>query len=175
MQIHEGEIVVNIFDFALKMELDGEEYYRDLAGKTKHDDLKKILLDLAEDEKHHHHIIQLAQKNTFQYINTDPSLSKIKNVFTGDIELIENRKECIAKLKDEQIDCYQAALLKENESVKLYGQLKEGIENPEGKAICEALIREEEKHVQVLNHIIEMLNHVNDWVESAEFNHKDTY
>lgn len=166
---------MNIFEFALKMELDGEKYYRDLAEKTNYDDLKKVLIGLAEDEKRHYEIIQLAQNQTFQYIEADPSLIHIKNVFADNIEHFGEKKEFIAKLKDEQFDYYQAALVKENESVKLYQKLKESVENPAEKAICEKLIHEEEKHVEVLDNIIEMLNHVNDWVESAEFNHQDNY
>ncbi len=165
---------MNIFDFALKMELDGEEYYRDLAGKTKYDDLKKVLLGLAEDEKRHYEIIQLAQNQTFKYIEADPSLAKLKNVFADNKES-QDKNELIAKLKDEQFDFYQAALVKEHESVELYQKLKASIETSEGKAICEKLIHEEEKHVESLDNIIEMLNHVNDWVESAEFNHQDSY
>lgn len=166
---------MNIFDFALKMELDGEKYYRDLAGKTKYDDLRKVLIGLAEDEKRHYEIIQLAQNQTFNYIQADPSLAKIKNVFADNTEFVGDKKEVIAKLKDEQFDYYQVALVKENQSVELYQKLKESVENPAGKAICEKLIHEEEKHVEVLDNIIEMLNNVNDWVESAEFNHQDNY
>jgi hypothetical protein len=36
-------------------------------------------------------------------------------------------------------------------------------------------MQEEERHAEQLEHIIDMLNNVNDWVESAEFNHKDIY
>jgi rubrerythrin len=166
---------MNIFDFALKMELDGEKYYRDLAGKTRYDDLKKVLIGLAEDEKRHYEIIQLAQNQTFKFIKADPSLAKIKNVFADNTEFVGDKKEFIAKLKDEQFDYYQAALVKENQSVELYQKLKESVENPDGRAICEKLIHEEKKHVEVLDNIIKMLNNVNDWVESAEFNHQDNY
>lgn len=168
-------MVVNIFDFALQMELDGEKYYRDLAERTKHDDIKKVLLGLAADEKRHYEIIQLAQNQTFKYTDADASVARFKNVFADDTEFTGDKNALIAKLKDEQIDIYQAALVKENESVALYQKLKESIENPEGKAICEKLIHEERKHVEIFDNIIEMLNHVNDWVEAAEFNHKDLY
>lgn len=166
---------MNIFDFALKMEADGEKYYRDLAGKAKYEDLKKVLTGLAEDEKRHYEIIQLAQNQTFHFIQADPALAEIKNVFADNTQFAGEKKEFIIKLKDEQLDYYQAALATENQSVELYKKLIGTVENPEGKAICERLMHEEEKHVEVLDDIIEMLNHVNDWVESAEFNHQDTY
>jgi len=75
----------------------------------------------------------------------------------------------------EQIDLYRAALVKEQESVELYKQLKKDSQQQEEKVICELLLHEEEKHAEVIGNIIEMLNHVNDWVEAAEFNHQDAY
>jgi rubrerythrin len=167
---------MDIFDFALQMELDGEKYYRDLAEKVNHDDLKKVLEGLAEDEQRHYKIIQLAQSQTFNHI-ADSSLSSIPNVFSRNKDkAFVPEDDLIAKLKDEQSDVYRAALLKEEESVALYKKLQEDSKQPEAKRIFEKLMQEEEKHVEVIENIIEMLNHVNDWVEAAEFNPKrDAY
>jgi rubrerythrin len=176
--INMGGLIMDAFEFALKMELDGEKYYRDLAERAKYDDLKKVLEGLAEDEQRHYQIIQLAQNQTLQNIEANPSLSKIQNVFVihKNKEFLSDNKEFIAKLKDEQSDVYRAALVKEKESVKLYKKLKESSERHEEKRIFETLMHEEEKHVEVIENIIDMLNSVNDWVEAAEFNHKeDTY
>jgi rubrerythrin len=166
---------MNIFDFALKMEVDGEKYYRDLAESVKYDDLKKVLEGLADDEQRHYKIIQSAQNQTFSYVE-NPTLSKVHNVFSvSKNEPALPTNDFIAKLKDEQINVYRAALVKEKESVQLYKKLKENAQRHEEKIICEKLMQEEEKHVEVIEDIIEMLNHVNDWVESAEFNHQDIY
>lgn len=167
---------MNVFEFALQMELDGERYYRELAEKVTHDDLKKVLEGLAEDEQRHYKIIQLAQNQTLHHIEADPSLSKIQNVFALNKykEFLPEDNEFIAKLKDEQIDVYRAALVKEKESVELYKKLQENSKGPEEKAVFEKLMHEEEKHIEVIDNIIDMLNLVNDWVEAAEFNHKDT-
>ncbi len=168
---------MDIFDFALKMELDGEKYYRDQAEKVQYDDLKKVLIGLAEDEQRHYQIIQLAQNQTFKHIEADPLLSKIPNVFAvnKNKKFVPASNEVISKLKDEQFDVYNAALVKEKESVELYKKLKADAKGSAEKDVFESLMHEEEKHVEVIDNIIEMLNHVNDWVESAEFNHQDTY
>ena len=167
---------MDIFDFALQMELDGERYYRTLAERVVYDDLKTVLVGLAEDERRHYEIIQLMQKRTFNF-HGDSRLNTIKNVFAADTnkDFAPENKELIVKLKNEQIDAYRAALVKEKESVELYKKLKDGSQMQEQKIICEKLIREEEKHLEVLDNIVEMLNHVNDWVEAAEFNRHDTY
>ena len=168
---------MDAFEFALKMELDGEKYYRDLAKSTTYEELKTVLEGLADDEKNHYQIIQLAQKQVIKNSEANSSLSKVNNVFTNTKNkgLAVNKNELIAKLKDEQSDLYRAALVKEEESVALYKDLTEKSKNTEEKNIFWKLMHEEEKHVEVINNIIGMLNNVNDWVEAAEFNHKDTY
>ncbi len=168
---------MNIFEFALKMELDGEEYYRSLSEKTAHEDLKRILESLADDELRHYEIIQLAQKQMTEAIESNPSLSREKNVFNSmdSIKDSLNKQEVIAKLKDEQIDVYREALKKEKDSVALYQRLTKAAEKPEEMRICQRLMQEEEQHVEVIENIIEMLNRVSDWVEAAEFNHSDNY
>ena len=168
---------MDVFDFALKMEVAGEKYYRDQAERVKHDDLKIVLEGLADDEQRHYKIIQSVQNQTIKYIESNPSLNKTQNVFAGNKnkEIVANREEFIAKLKDEQSDVYRAALVKEKESVELYKKLQEDSKKPAERMIFEKLMHEEEKHVEVLDTIIEMLNHVNDWVEAAEFNHQDKY
>jgi rubrerythrin len=172
-----GEVDMNIFEFALKMELDGEKYYRGLAERVQYADLKVVLEGLAADELRHYKIIQLAQKQVFTYIEADPSLSNIQNVFAvnGSKDFVSDNKESITKLKDEQMDVYRAALVKEKESVTLYKELQEKAAGEEEKTICAKLMHEEENHVDLIDNIIDLLNHVNDWVESAEFNHQDTY
>ncbi|QJW48233.1 ferritin family protein [bacterium BFN5] len=166
---------MNIYDFALQMELDGEKFYRDLAAKTQHSDLKIVLEGLANDEQRHYQIIQQVQNQTLHDIDVNPSLDQAKNVFSSNKESFLLNKEIMTKLKYEQIDVYRAAFGKEQESVELYKKLAEAAMTAEEKALCEKLMHEEEKHVEVLDDIIEMLNHVNDWVEAAEFNHKKPF
>jgi rubrerythrin len=174
--VKEG-IVLDIYDFALKMELDGEKYYREWAQKTKYDDLKNVLEGLADDEQRHYKIIEAVQHQTFKYLEADPSFSMVRNVFHSykdDLATLKN-KVSIEKLRDEQIDVYKVALVKEQESVELYKTMQEKTNNADEKVLLERLMKEEEGHVALIDTIIDMLNHVNDWVEAAEFNHRDTY
>jgi len=167
---------MDIFAFALKMELDGEKYYQDLAEKVSFAELKTVLAGLAEDERRHYQIIQSVQQQTLNRVAVNPVLSKTRNVFTVAKEAaLDNKGLLIAQLKGEQIDAYRAALVKETESVALYSQLKDSAEKQEEKIICEQLMLEEEKHVEVIENIIDMLNHVHDWVDAPEFNHRDVY
>ncbi|HWR39834.1 MAG TPA: ferritin family protein [Patescibacteria group bacterium] len=168
---------MNIYDFALKMESDGEQYYRQQAAQTKYEKLKVVLEGLADDEQRHYKIVQQLQNQNLDYIEPNPALNKMRNVFElGDsLKKISQEPDSLITLKEEQWDVYQAALRKEEESVKLYKKLKESTDSQAAKDIIEKLIQEEESHAEVLDKIIEMLNNVNEWVESAEFNHQKPY
>lgn len=166
---------MNLFDFALTMELDGEAYYKDLAAKAAHSDLKAVLEGLAAEERYHYTIIKAAQGKEWGVVPEQPALSAVQNVFADKTFDLADQERTIPKLKAESIDLYRAALDKEKESVTLYKQLGEKAVSPEEKALCQKLMEEEEKHVEVMGNIVEMLNRVQDWVESAEFNHQEIY
>ena len=168
---------MDIYDFALKMEMDGDRYYFDQAAKATHAELRVVLKGLAEDEQRHYRIVQQLQNQKREFIEPDPAISAARNVFAiaGDKPFIPKDQDSIAKWKDEQRDVYQAALRKEEESVRTYTNLKEAVESPAEKGILEKLVQEEESHAEVLGNIIEMINRAHEWVESAEFHHKKPY
>lgn len=169
---------MNVFDFALKMEVDGEKYYRELAAKVKYEELKVVLNSLADDEQRHYMIVQALQNRNFNSsFASDPAVSKAGNGFElgKNKAFISKDKDSIVKFKAEQLDVYRAALLKEEESIQIYKKLKETAGQQAEKDILEKLVHEETKHAEVLSNIIQMLNHANEWVESAEFNHIKPY
>lgn len=168
---------MNIFDFALKMEADAEQFYLQLTAKAAHPDLKVVLQGLAEDEQRHYKIVQRLQQQEREYIEPDPVISATRNVFSlaGNKPFIPKDQDSIAKWQDEQRDVYQAALHKEEASVHLYKKLRENVKSQAEKDILEKLVQEEESHAEVLGNIMQMLNNFNEWVESAEFNHQKPY
>lgn len=167
---------MDIFEFALQLETDSEQYYREQAGKTKYDDLKVVLEGLAEEERRHYKILE-AMRNQFPLPSADASGIKKDTIFDSfeqDFTKLKNRVS-IEKLKDEQADLYRVALGKEHESVALYKKMREATADAKKQKLFDSLIAEEQHHVEVLDGIINMLNHVRDWVEAAEFNPKDDY
>ena len=49
---------MDIYEFAMQMELDGRNFYLDLAGKANDEGIQNILEMLAADEMKHHNILQ---------------------------------------------------------------------------------------------------------------------
>ena len=61
---------MNVYEYAMKVEKDGERYYRDLASKTDEPGLKSILNMLADEEVKHYVVFDKMNKN--QIIPTQP-------------------------------------------------------------------------------------------------------
>ena len=49
---------MNIFDFAMKMEKDGERYYREIANKVQDKKIRNILNMLADAEVNHFNVMK---------------------------------------------------------------------------------------------------------------------
>lgn len=58
MKVSEGTSAEDAFKLALRIEEDAEEFYREIAEKTKGQAIHKALLDLADMEKKHHELIR---------------------------------------------------------------------------------------------------------------------
>ena len=107
----------------------------------------------------------------------DEVLVETKNIFASYIKDAEALRNAISidKIKEEQIDVYRLALVKEKESVEIYEKMLAQAQNPQAKAVIERLLKEEQSHAEAIDEIVDLLNKVSDWVESAEFNHTESY
>ena len=168
---------MDIFDFALKMELESEKYYREQSKKAKFNDLKILLENLADAEARHYKIVGALRLQNNELLPEDEVLVETKNIFASYIKDAEALRKAISidKIKEEQIDVYRLALVKEKESVEIYEKMLAQAQNPHAKAVIERLLKEELSHAEAIDEIVDLLNKVSDWVESAEFNHTESY
>ncbi len=161
---------MNIFEYAINMEIDGETYYRDQAEKNNGNRLFVVCSLLADQEKNHARILENRLVNRpYDLIGTD-EVEKTGNVFTnlGDIGAGE-------KDVPEQVDFYRMAATRERESIELYSGLKENAESDADVELFDFLISQEKEHLKVLEEIIKLLQHAEDWVEAAEFGIREDY
>ena len=168
---------MDIFDFALKMELESEKYYREQAESTNFTDLRILLENLADAEARHYKIVGALRLPNNELLPEDEVLVETKNIFASYIKDAEALRNAISidKIKEEQIDVYRLALVKEKESVEIYEKMLAQAQNPQAKAVIERLLKEEQSHAEAIDEIVDLLNKVSDWVESAEFNHTESY
>jgi len=155
---------MNVLEFAIKMELDGEKYYNDQAEITKDTSLKTVFLILAKDENSHAKILQKRSNKLSYKLENNETLSETKNLFKG----IKHFKSEIKQIPN-QLDLYRVALEKEKESITLYEKLLLESEDKESKELFSYLIKQEKDHYDILDELVLQLNKSDDWVESAEF------
>ena len=160
---------MDIFEFALQMEKDGEDYYRLLARQTENTGLKTIFNMLAEDELKHYHAIQQVRSETAQLAETS-ILADAKNIFAQLKESKENINFDI-----EQSDLYKQAQAIEKKSMDFYLEKSQLVNQDYQKQLFLNLAEEEKKHYFMLENIVEFISRPETWLEDAEFNHLDEY
>ena len=162
---------MNIYEYAMKMEKDSENYYNELANKTDDAGLQNILRMLANDEVKHYYIIE-------QMIKTDVSAELAE---TG---ILKNAKNIFIKIKGKnlvfdfdlpQVDFYRKAQEIEEKSYKFYLEMSDKVEIKSQKKIFLKLAEEEKKHMFLLENLVEFVSRPETWIENAEFNHLDDY
>ena len=162
---------MNIYKYAMKMEKDGENYYRELANKTGDVGLRNILKMLANDEVKHYHIIE-------QMMKSDVSIE------LAETDILENAKNIFVKIKGKnlvfdfdlsQVNFYRKAQEMEEKSYMFYMNMSNKAEIESQRKIFLKLAEQEKKHMFLLENLVEFISRPETWVENAEFNHLDDY
>jgi rubrerythrin len=159
---------MDIFAYAVKMEKDGEAYYRQLAHRTGNKGLRTILAMLADEEVKHQKVIEQMQ-TTDAEVPVGEVLTRAKNIF------VEIRDSGLPLPDDtSQVDLYKKALALERKSEEFYAS--HAGQAGDGQATAfKALSAEERKHAILIEHLIEFVSRPETWLEDAEFYHLDEY
>jgi len=163
------QISTNIFDFAVKMERDGEKLYRSLAAKSADTGIRGILNGLAEDEVRHAQVIRQLQKNINPKLAETAVLRNARNVFAD----MAVKKDFQAAGSDE-LALYRKALDLEKKSRDFYQAQADATEKG-AQAVFIQLAGEESQHMFLLENLIEFISRPLTWLENAEFNHIEEY
>jgi len=161
---------MNIFDFAMKMELDGKAYYEKMAAETAVVGVKAIFTGLAADEQKHYEIIRAIKAGTDLKMADSTVLEKAKNLF----EEIAADKNSVVSLQ-KSLDGYQHAKKIEADSVKLYEDLAKKEENPEIVQLLLRIANEEKKHYNILDNLYEYVLAPQNFLAWGEFSNLKEY
>jgi len=155
---------VDIYKFAMQMELDGRHFYLDLAKKTENAGIKNILTMMAESEAKHYNVILDMQKNDkAEYSKDAEVLTKIKNIFT------KMREEKEIDVDVSQVEFYKKALEIEADSEKFYLERADEEKDPHRKEIFLTLAKEEKSHCILLENIVNLVSQPDNWIENSEW------
>jgi rubrerythrin len=160
---------MNIFDYAMQMEKESENYYLNLAKQSKSKGMATIFNMLAvEEAKHNRMLGEMKTKTDIKFGNTN-LLSDAKAVFA---KMADNEK---LDFSFEQLDVYRKAQEIETKSKKYYAQKADEVEDNYQKSVFTKLAKEEDKHYFLLENIIDFVSRPETWLENAEWHHLEEY
>ncbi|MFA7231003.1 MAG: ferritin family protein [Victivallaceae bacterium] len=155
---------MNVFEYAKKMELDGINFYQDEAERTTHPGFKRILELLTNEEKKHYDFWDKLQQNSKPGELSAFPVKEVKNTFQ---QLRQHKKGF--DFSAEQVDVYKKVLEIEKQSETFYRTEAAKTENEELKKQLLMVAEEEQKHVILVNSLVEYINRPREWVEHAMF------
>lgn len=155
---------MNVYDYAMKVEKDGEEYYRELASKSPNEGLKKVFNILADAEVKHYQVFKSMRDKDGQDINALDISTDTKTIF----ETLSAQKEKV-NFKQDEIKFYEDAIKREDDSYHFYLSKANELENENEKVIFMNIAQEEIKHKEILENILVFIQEPSNWVGSAEF------
>jgi rubrerythrin len=169
---NQGDLAVDIYEFALAREKDSETFYRDVAAGCTNPGLQGILLRLADAEVRHQEIVEAMRAKTGAKIATDPFLRDVKGMFTA----IRNRNTSLVA-DAPQLDLYRKAQGFEQESWEMYTKAAAEAKTEEARTVLHRLAAQEKMHLQVLETLCELVSRplMGRWLENAEWYHLDQY
>jgi rubrerythrin len=163
------EAFMNIIEYALQTERDGEAFYRELAECAPNKGIRTIMNLLANEEAKHYRIVQ-ALKSEFPAVPPIPNLSRIKNVF----KRIKQRRDNLNGLAL-QSDLYRNALILEKRMEAIYIKETKKASTPVQKTLLLRLAEEERKHSAFFEELLEFISRPETWLENAEIHQVSEY
>lgn len=156
---------MNIFEFAMKMELDGKAYYEKLAAETEVAGLKTILAALAVDEQKHYDTIKTIKSGSSGAIMADSTvLEQAKNLFAD----LSGDRNIVASL-NKSLDGYAHARKIEADSVRFYEDAAEKENNPESARLLLRIADEEKKHYNIMDNLYDFTLAPQNFLAWGEF------
>jgi len=168
---------MDVFEYALQMEKDGENYYRELVEKTDNKGVRTIFGMLADEEVKHYNIVQAMRvpagrgpKSEAPRMAETTVLADAKNVFAQMKESGET-----FDFDASQPDLYRKAQEIEKRSQDFYAQKANEVQKEYQKETFLKLAEEEKKHYILLENVIQFVSRPETWLENAEFYHLEEY
>src|SRR3989339_1983688 len=160
---------MNIYEYAMQMEKDGEDFYRELAGNCHVKGIKTILTMLANEEVKHFNVIAQLQKHAENSLLAKTAvLENVKNIF---IRMKEEKADM--RFDSSELAAYRKAMALEEMSRKFYFEKAANAGEEDIKQLFLRLAGEEERHFWIMENIVEFVAkpEPGNWLENAEWHH----
>jgi rubrerythrin len=161
---------MNVYDYAMQLEKDGENYYREAASRSAHKGLVRILTMLADAEVIHYDVFSKMKEGKSWQLPATSILKDVKNIFVkmreeGDLESIGVS----------EIELYTKAQAIEKMTEDFYLEKATQVEDAAEHDTFLQVAAEENKHYFILQQIIDFVSRPDEWLEDAEWYHLEEY
>jgi rubrerythrin len=162
--------VMDVYDYAMQLEKDGETYYRDGAARSINKGLKHILNMLADAEVKHYNILSQMKGGAPVELGEATILKDAKNIF------VQMREEGdFGGSSVSEIDLYKGAQEIEKKTENFYREKAVQVGDAVQQEVLLRMAKEENKHYFILEQVIDFVSRPDHWLENAEFYHLDEY
>jgi rubrerythrin len=160
---------MNALELAMKMEQDGENFYRELADKASNPGFREIFNQLADDEIKHYQLFLGMQQSPQLFVGST-ILQNAGNIFKQMIA-----KDDLGSPDPSQLELYQKAMELEKGSRDFYLAKAAETGDKNQSQLFQKIAEEEEMHYLLLHNIYELVLRPQMWVENGEFVHLEDY
>lgn len=161
---------MDIFDYAMQLEKDGENYYREGAARSASIGMKKIMTMLADAEVKHYNVFKQMKEGQPANMPEATILKDVKNVFVSMKEQGD-----LGGMDGSEIEFYRKAQDIEKKTEDFYLEKAAQVEDAAQKETFLQVAKEENKHYFILDRIVEFVSRPEQWLENAEWYHLDEY
>lgn len=164
---------MNAFDYVMKMETDGRDFYLEHAEKVTIPELRQILLQLADDELKHFNIFKAMRdhgKAEYKEGQRTLILKTVKNVF----ETMRKQKKEF-EFTSEAAQIWKEAREVERKSEAFYREKAKEMSDEQHRRIWLHIADEEHRHWVTMENVIQFLDRPKHWLEDAEWSHLEDY
>lgn len=145
-----ADITINILKEAILLEKRGQAFYRQIAGQSRHPEVKNFFGTMADEEARH---VQILENQFAAYARDQQFLplssQDTESLSTAQMILTDNVKQQLASA-DFEAAAISAAMLMEERAVKLYSERAQSARNPTEKALYQWLSNWEQGHLSYL-------------------------
>ncbi len=163
---------MQILDYAMQMELDGERYYTELATTCTDAGIRGILERMAAAEVKHYNTLKQMKDEVSASMGDDVVRPEAKSLFA---EILESGGSFDFNMSE--LALYEKARDVENRARDFYLEHADEVVSDEARDLFKRLADEEGLHADIINSIIEFVQRAEpgNWIETAEWYTREEY
>jgi rubrerythrin len=161
---------MDIYEYAMQLEKNGEDHYRRMAENTGDKGLKSIYSMLADDEVRHLEFFGKMKEDAAAVPSDTGIVDAARNVFSDIAESTGGFSESIS-----QKELYEKALDLEEKTRKLYLDKASETDDDNLKKALQKIADQEQKHYNVIDRLLGFIKEPETFLENAEFFNSEEY